>query len=263
MNVSLSFPHPSTFSKTQLVQPNSTTILFCFSSFPFHSVRRIPQLDKKRCRFVTCASSLQLPLLPFPIDQVLVPSETKTLHLYEARYLALLEEVEKLEIGALVSIRGVGRAKILKFEQAEPYLTGAVIPLLDNTPHNDTELSSKVLEIKEALRNLNSLEIKLKAPQEALLQTLTANSLKWSEKTPVPDCDNSFIPPFAELVSFAALQPVSGSSESELQKLQKKKLRAMDIRDTLERLEESIGYVQENISLVAAKLAIQSLDSRS
>lgn len=55
----------------------------------------------------------------------------------------------------------------------------------------------------------------------------------------------------------------AGSSESELQKLQKKKLRAMDIRDTLERLEDSIGYVQENISLVAAKLAIQSLDSRS
>lgn len=55
----------------------------------------------------------------------------------------------------------------------------------------------------------------------------------------------------------------TGSSESELQKLQKKKLRAMDIRDTLERLEDSIGYVQENISLVAAKLAIQSLDSRS
>ncbi|XP_019242979.1 PREDICTED: uncharacterized protein LOC109223216 isoform X2 [Nicotiana attenuata] len=264
MNVSLSFPHPSIFnpslctSKTQLVQSNSTTILFSFSSFPFHSVHRIPQLDKKRRRFLTCASSLQLPLLPFPIDQVLVPSETKTLHLYEARYLALLEEslfkkkklfvhfvldpiaindtsgeasfaarygclvaiekVEKLEIGALVSIRGIGRAKILKFEQA---------------------------------------------PQEALLQTLTANSLKWSEKTPVPDCDNSFIPPFAELVSFAALQPVSGSSESELQKLQKKKLRAMDIRDTLERLEDSIGYVQENISLVAAKLAIQSLDSRS
>lgn len=26
-------------------------------------------------------------------------------------------QVEKLEIGALVSIRGVGRAKILKFEQ--------------------------------------------------------------------------------------------------------------------------------------------------
>lgn len=53
-----------------------------------------------------------------------------------------------------------------------------------------------------------------------------------------------------------------GSSESELLKLQKMKLRAMDIKDTLDRLEDSIGYVQDNISLVAAKLAIQSLDSR-
>ncbi|XP_009790559.1 uncharacterized protein LOC107761402 isoform X2 [Nicotiana tabacum] len=287
MNVCLSFPHPSTFnpllctSKTQLLHlhSNSTTILFSFS-FPFHSVHRIPQLDKKRRRFVTWASSLQLPLLPFPIDQSLFKKKRFFVHFvldpiaindtsgeasFAARYgcLVAIEKVEKLEIGALVSIRGIGRAKILKFEQAEPYLTGAVIPLLDNIPHGETELSSKVLEIKEALRNLNSLEIKLKAPQEALLQTLTANSLKWSEKTPVPDCDNSFIPPFPELVSFAALQPVSGSSESELQKLQKKKLRAMDIRDTLERLEDSIGYVQENISLVAAKLAIQSLDSRS
>lgn len=136
------------------------------------------------------------------------------------------------------------------------------MPLLDNTPYSDTELSSKVLKIKEALHSLNSLEIKLKAPQDAALQTLTANSLRWSENTPALDCDNGFIPPLAELVSFAALQPVSGSSESELLKLQKMKLRAMDIKDTLDRLEDSIGYVQDNISLVAAKLAIQSLDSR-
>lgn len=54
----------------------------------------------------------------------------------------------------------------------------------------------------------------------------------------------------------------TGSSEPELLKLQKMKLRAMDIKDTLERLEDSILYVQDNISLVAAKLAIQSLDSR-
>ncbi|CAN4107466.1 unnamed protein product [Withania somnifera] len=304
MNVSLSSRQPSTFNpllcttKTQLLP--STPILFSFSSFSFH--HKISQFDNKGRRFVASASSSELPLLPFPIDQVLVPSETKTLHLYEARYLALLEEslfkkkkffvhfvldpiaindtsgeasfaarygclvaiekVEQLEIGALVSIRGIGRVKILKFQQAEPYLTGAVIPLLDNIPHSHAELSSKVLEIKEALRSLNSLEIKLKAPQDALLQTLSANSLRWSENTPVLDCDTSFIPPLAELVSFAALQPVSGSSESELLKLQKKKLRAMEIRDTLERLEDSIGYVQDIISLVAAKLAIQSLDSQ-
>lgn len=155
MNVSLSFPQPSTFdpllctTKTQLLP--STPILF------HHSVHKISQFVKKRHRFVTCVSSSELPLVPFPIDQVLIPSETKTLHLYEARYLALLEEslfkkkkffvhfvldpiaindtsgeasfaarygclvaiekVEHLEIGALVSIRGIGRVKILKFEQ--------------------------------------------------------------------------------------------------------------------------------------------------
>lgn len=37
-----------------------------------------------------CVSSFILFLLKF---QVLVPSESKTLHLYEARYLGLLEEV--------------------------------------------------------------------------------------------------------------------------------------------------------------------------
>ncbi|KAB8114695.1 hypothetical protein EE612_054254 [Oryza sativa] len=45
---------------------------------------------------VRCSSpspaSLDLPLLPFQPAEVLIPSECKTLHLYEARYLALLEE---------------------------------------------------------------------------------------------------------------------------------------------------------------------------
>ncbi|PSS19400.1 RNA-directed RNA polymerase [Actinidia chinensis var. chinensis] len=38
------------------------------------------------------AEAQEFPLLPFPIHEVLVPSERKTLHLYEARYLALLDE---------------------------------------------------------------------------------------------------------------------------------------------------------------------------
>ncbi|KAJ6757867.1 ATP-DEPENDENT PROTEASE LA (LON) DOMAIN PROTEIN, partial [Salix koriyanagi] len=47
----------------------------------------------KRCRVSpNAASSLELPLLPFNMNEVLVPTESKTLHLYEARYLALLEE---------------------------------------------------------------------------------------------------------------------------------------------------------------------------
>jgi len=36
-----------------------------------------------------------LPLLPFPLDEVMLPGETKELHLYEARYLSLLESCLK------------------------------------------------------------------------------------------------------------------------------------------------------------------------
>ncbi|XP_030527952.1 uncharacterized protein LOC115739139 [Rhodamnia argentea] len=245
------------------------------------------------------SSSLELPLLPFNVNEVLVPSESKVLHLYEAIYLALLEEslsrknlfvhfvlepinipgssdgtsfaakygclvliekVEQLDVGALVSIRGVCRVKLLNFIQAEPYLKGLVIPLQDSIAENPSETSSKVDQLKESLCDLIKLEIKLKAPKEALLQTHTANSLRWSENTPSVGCDESFIPSLAERVSFAALQPVSGSTELELLKLQQEKLRAMDTKETLKRLEDSLVLVKENISIVAAKLAIQSLE---
>lgn len=46
--------------------------------------------------------------------------------------------------------------------QADPYLEGIVLPLQDNVPQNESQISSKVLELKEALHSLNSLEIKLK-----------------------------------------------------------------------------------------------------
>ncbi|KAM7510884.1 hypothetical protein LguiB_009759 [Lonicera macranthoides] len=255
----------------------------------------------RRRRFVP-SCFLQLPFLPFPLEQVLVPSESKTLHLFEARYLGLLEEsfirkkrlfvhfildpvvisstseeasfsarygclvqiekVERLDVGALVSIRGIGRVTIVKFEQAEPFLKGVVIPLQDNVSLDLSKISSQVLELKESLKSLNSLEIKLKAAKEALLQTQTTNSLLWAEKEPSLDCDKAFIPSLAERVSFAAFQPVSGSSESEKVKLQGERLKAMDAIDTRERLDLSLKFVRENISMLAAKLAIQSLELR-
>ncbi|POO00166.1 Lon protease [Trema orientale] len=161
------------------------------------------------------ATSMELPLLPFPLTEVLVPSESKTLHLYEARYLALLEEsltrksklfvhfvldpimindssaepsfaarygclvvienVEKLDVGALVSIRGVGRIKIVEF--ADPYLKGVVKPEQDVVPESLSRLNSKVTEIKEALHSLNSLEIKLKVSTLSLSLSLSLSLL--------------------------------------------------------------------------------------
>ncbi|KAJ6693668.1 hypothetical protein OIU85_004446 [Salix viminalis] len=247
----------------------------------------------KRCRVSpNAASSLELPLLPFNMNEVLVPTESKTLHLYEARYLALLEEsllrkklfvhfvldpilisnsgteasfaarygclvnienIKRLEVGALVSVRGIGRVKLINFVQSEPYLKGEVIPMQDMVIGSGNEISSKVIAVKDALRSLNSLEIKLKAPKEELLQTCVANSLTWAEKEPSLECDQSFIPSLAERVSFAAFQPITRSTQSETLKLQQQKLRAMDLKDTLQRLDNSLDSVNENISMVAAK----------
>ncbi|KZV50908.1 hypothetical protein F511_10479, partial [Dorcoceras hygrometricum] len=181
---------------------------------------------------------------------------------FAARYgcLVLIEKVEQLQIGALVSIRGVGRVKILDFKQVQPYLTGEVIPLIDKFSSETAELSSKVLGLKSALFTLNSLEIKLKAPQEALLQTRSMNSLLWAEKNINFDSAKNFIPLMTERLSFVGLQPVSGNTQSEVQALQNAKLKAMDTKDTLERLDISMVLVKKNISMVAAKLAIQSLE---
>jgi len=63
---------------------------------PLHASlpRRRRQLPAVRCASLPPPPppSLDLPLLPFQPAEVLIPSESKTLHLYEARYIALLEE---------------------------------------------------------------------------------------------------------------------------------------------------------------------------
>ncbi|CAH2035371.1 unnamed protein product [Thlaspi arvense] len=257
---------------------------------------------KRRCSKIV-AKSLDLPLLPFSMSEVLVPTESKTLHLYEARYLALLEEsmkrkknmfvhfildpisisetateasfaarygclvlienVERLDIGALVSIRGAGRVKISRFLGADPYLSGEVRPIKDRLVYESSdEITSKISQLKESIKNLNSLEIKLKTPEDSPLQTRLFNSLKWAEDEPPEECDETFFPSLQERLSFAAFQPVSGSSQSELSRLQQEKLKVMDMKDTIERLELSMGLIKENTSSIAAKLAIQSLDIR-
>ncbi|KAM1392290.1 hypothetical protein ACFX13_020283 [Malus domestica] len=92
----------------------------------------------------------------------------------------------------------------LLYMQADPYLKGVVIPVHDRVPESESGLDPKVMQVKEALYSLNSLEIKLKLQQE--------------------------------------------------------KLSAMELKDTVQRLDNSLEFVKDNISMVAAKLAIQSVE---
>ncbi|MQL83413.1 hypothetical protein Taro_015886 [Colocasia esculenta] len=181
---------------------------------------------------------------------------------FVAKYgcLVFIENVEQLDIGALVSIRGIGRVSIVNLMQTEPYLRGVVVPMQDKVHSRDSELNSKVVALKESLCNLNSLEIKLKADKDELLQTRIKNSLTWAEKDTSMDYIQAFIPGVMERISFAALQPVSGSTNSELQALQRRKLWAMTSTDTSERLDDGLELIKDSIALVAAKLAIQSVE---
>ncbi|KAL0351314.1 UNVERIFIED_CONTAM: hypothetical protein Scaly_1520100 [Sesamum calycinum] len=55
---------------------------------------------------------------------------------------------------------------------------------------------------------------------------------------------------------------MAGATKSELLKLQREKLTAMDVTDTLVRLEKATEVARDNTAILAAKLAIQSLDMR-
>ncbi|XP_047091796.1 uncharacterized protein LOC124703615 [Lolium rigidum] len=261
----------------------------------------------RRRRFLAarCSSSspllppsppLEFPLLPFQPAEVLIPSECKTLHLYEARYLALLEEalykrqnslvhfvldpvlsssskdsfavrygclvriesVQKMDFGALVSIRGVCRVNIKNLLQMEPYLRGDVSPMMDKSS-DDIDLDLRISKLRESMCNLHSLQMKLRVPEDEPLQTNIKSSLLWSEKDIFEEYDEKFIPGLPERLSFAAYQSVSGMSDEELLTLQKYKIKAMDSTDTLERLNSGIEYVEHNIGMIAARLAIQNI----
>ncbi|XP_068648659.1 uncharacterized protein [Aristolochia californica] len=283
-----------------ILPPHPLKTSFQRFSPPITLLKNCDHLKKSRQRELK-ASFLDLPLLPFESEEVLVPSETRTLHLYEARFLALLEEslvgqkklfvhfvldpilrrgtpagasfaarygclvlvekVETMEIGALVSIRGIGRVSIVKLIQMEPYLRGVVVPMQDKISECKTEVNAMTMELKETLFNLQMLQIKLKTSKDELLQTCLTNSLRWAEKEPLVDCDKAFIPTLPERISFAALQPVTGSTNSELLALRREKLRAMDVENTLDRLSSSLKLMKQSTAMLAAKLAIQSLET--
>ncbi|KAM1050292.1 hypothetical protein ACFX13_032787 [Malus domestica] len=139
--------------------------------------------------------------------------------------------------------------------------TGGSGVLYNNQEGGDPEFQTVSRAESDQMKKVKS-QVECEAPKEAPLQTRIANSLMWSEKELVLDCDEAFIPSLPERVSFAALQPVSESGESELAKLQQEKLRAMELKDTFQRLDNSLEFVKDNISMVAAKLALQSVEMK-
>lgn len=105
----------------------------------------------------------EVPLLPFTPGEIFLPGESKRLHIYEARFLALFERAvvrydkrfahvlyaadraalaahgtlarirhwRRLDVGVLVEIEGVGRLRVSALHRSTPFWAGAVAPVLD------------------------------------------------------------------------------------------------------------------------------------
>eukprot|EP00250_Pteridium_aquilinum_P004907 c15086_g1_i1 orf=30-977(+) len=279
-------------------------------------VRRAPAIpsQQRRKRWKACCPSMssplnnpvldepaimELPCLPFNPAEVFIPTATKTLHLYEARFLALLEEaiskyhnmfahiviepvsdgveegvlsfatkygclaqiesVRRMDVGALVTIRGVGRLNLAKLTQLEPFLKGSLVPVHDAASTETKDIDAAVEGLKLVLADVQRLQIKLRTSKDELLQTPLENALQWVEKGVVQDPAKSFVPSKAESLSFASLQPVTSASATELHALLQERMGAMEATSTLQRLQKVTKHAEQNRSSLAAKVALQSL----
>ncbi|KAG0608474.1 hypothetical protein M758_8G108600 [Ceratodon purpureus] len=244
------------------------------------------------------ATILELPCLPFSPAEVFIPTSSKTLHLYEARFLSLLEEVmakgnnllahiviepvkggeggvasfvatygclariesvKQLEIGALVSIRGLGRIKMVNLTQMEPFIKSTVMPVRDEYPEERDSLPVKIESLKKTLAEVQQLQIKIKTAKEVPLLTPLEKALQWADKGESDPVVERFVPSREERLSFAALQPIAGASPGELHKLLQERLKAMTTVDTEVRLNNAMDYAEQSRASVAAKVALQSL----
>lgn len=133
-------------------------------------------------------------VLPFPYSDVLLQGETKELRLYEERFTELFNdaldnhggvvamgliansgiiqtvpicEIEAFnrmgdELGIFLTIRAVGRAKLVELTQQEPYIKAAAVEVMDTVPEN-LELPTIVAgNIENLLVGISALEHRLK-----------------------------------------------------------------------------------------------------
>lgn len=135
----------------------------------------------------------ELNLLPFGLQELLLPGETKQVHLYEARFLALFEEAEKTdkgcvammlitpnngvaavtslleieesrkqEIGVWARLRCVGRVRLAEVEQTDYGYVRAQVSLVSDGAPDDVDVDEDTLsECLEAHAACNALQVKL------------------------------------------------------------------------------------------------------
>eukprot|EP00898_Chlorokybus_atmophyticus_P005773 jgi/Chlat1/6197/Chrsp44S05747 len=223
----------------------------------------------------------------------------KTLHLYEARYLAFLDEVlaqpdrqfahvvvepmateseggggsyvavhnclsvitkvVKVSVGAMVQIQGIGRIKLNSFKEMQPYLRGVVEEIEDVVPADAESIVTLSRVLEKLVPDVQELSHKLQDGKEKELDL--DKCLRWAEEAlKGMDAESTAAQLLrAQRLSFAVLQAVPGASPAESHKLLQRRLLAMEKLDTVERLNLGMAHLEESRASLAAKCAIKSL----
>ena len=164
--------------------------------------------------WLAAGSPLELGFLPFPLDQALLPGETRQVHLYEARFITLfseaaskhhdclgavlftpqgnvasvtsLLEIEEFrtgaeEIGVWANLKCVGRVKLKELETTEfDYLSGGVELFTDSLPTEErAEDDAAAAELRELHASVREMEERLtKAGEGAAVAEATGREAR-------------------------------------------------------------------------------------
>ena len=124
--------------------------------------------------------------LVFDVNELLLPGQTRYLHLFEARFISLFEEAmkdnhnvfafafssgagellrvvtlveiddyQKLSVGVGVTVRGVGRALIEQIPEVEPYIKTRILPYDDQPIGDSPALDIQSAEVAEQIYQLH------------------------------------------------------------------------------------------------------------
>lgn len=162
-----------------------------------------------------------VPLLPFAPEEIWLPGESKRLHLYEARFLALFERCvlnydkrfahvlfasdraalaaygtiarvrhwRRLDVGVLVEIEGVARLRVSALKRASPFWSGACA-FVDDNPVK-TEDMEKVHQLERKAWNTAQKIIRLcvkldEVPERVKVDTAARTLVDATGKDQVP-----------------------------------------------------------------------------
>jgi len=240
--------------------------------------------------------STPLGCLPFPMQDLLLPGESKTMHLFEARFLALFDKANKkhggklvqimiggsevvavggalevldwkrLEVGVSVTVRCVGRVRLLEVTEVDPFPMAIVTEYADapRTAQQDDVLKRLMEDMKAVHKEC--LELSERISSKGLqgdAEDLGDDKLMWGHESSSELQLSAFKQSLSARID-GILPREGGAGEAELLSFAgagcfdaTHRLKALYTQSCIDRMQETNSLLREHRSLLAAKVALR------